>query len=87
MAYILHGLKGVIQIKDDIMVHGKGQEHDDNLRALLKRLHEYGIRLRKEKCNFGQQSIMWFGHIFSKQGMSPDAEKVKYIKAWPDRAG
>ena len=87
IAYILHGLKGVIQIKDDIMVHGKGQEHDDNLRALLKRLHEYGIRLRKLKCNFGQQSIMWFGHIFSKQGMSPDPEKVKHIKAWPDRAG
>ena len=83
MAYILRGLRGVIQIKDDIVVHGQGQEHDDNLRALLKRLYEYGIRLRKEKCSFGQQSIMWFGHIFSKQGMSPDPEKVRHIKAWP----
>ena len=45
MAFILQGLKGVVQIKDDIVVHGKGREHNLNLRALLKRLHEYGIRL------------------------------------------
>ena len=29
MANILSGLKGVIVIKDDILVHGQGQEHDD----------------------------------------------------------
>ena len=40
MALILQGLKGVVQIKDDIIVHRVGQEHDKNLRALLKRLHE-----------------------------------------------
>ena len=83
MAQIIQGLKGIIQIKDDLVVNGKGREHDDHLRALLQRLYEYGIRLRKEKCNFGQQSVMWFGHIFSKQGMSPDPEKVRHIKAWP----
>ena len=26
---------------------------------------------------------MWFGHIFSRQGMSPDPAKVAHIKAWP----
>ena len=26
---------------------------------------------------------MWFGHIFSKQGMLPDPAKVAHIKAWP----
>ena len=83
MAYILQGLKGVVQIKDDIVVHGKGREHDQNLRALLKRLHEYGIRLRREKCKFGKQAIIWFGHVFSKQGMSADSDKVAHIKAWP----
>ena len=83
MAQIIQGLKGVIQIKDDLIVHGKVREHNDNLRALLQRLYDYGIRLRKEKCKLGQQSVMWFGHIFSKQGMSPDPEKVRHIKAWP----
>ena len=77
MSNILQGLKGVIQIKDDIILHGKGQEHEDNLRACLTRLYEYGIRLRREKCKLGRPEIMWFGHIFSKQGMSPDPPTSK----------
>ena len=48
-AAISYNLKGIVKIKDDIIIHGKGQEHDDNIRACLKRLYEYGIRLRKEK--------------------------------------
>ena len=42
---ILDGLKGVIVIKDDILVHGKGEEHDAILDACLQRLYKYGIRL------------------------------------------
>ena len=26
---------------------------------------------------------MWFGHIYFKQGMSPDPAKVEHIRAWP----
>merc|ERR1712030_25734 len=55
MASILQGLKGVIVIKDDILIHGVGKEHDDNLEACLQRLYERGIRLRREKCKLGQQ--------------------------------
>ena len=29
------------------------------------------------------QEVTWFGMIFSKQGMSPDPEKVQIIKDWP----
>ena len=64
-------------------MHGKGKEHDENLDACLQRLKESGIRLRLEKCKLGQQSVMWFGHIYSKQGMSPDPAKVEHIKVWP----
>ena len=35
---ILEGLDGVQQIKDDLVVHGIGQEHDDRLDAVLQRL-------------------------------------------------
>ena len=80
---MLVGLEGVIQIKDDIVVHGQGQKHDENLRKVLKRLDDYGLRFRKEKCEFGQPEIVWFGHTFTKHGMSPDPEKVQHIKQWP----
>lgn len=83
MAKILEGLEGVIVIKDDILVHGEGQKHYANLEACLERLHDNGIQLRREKCNLGQQAVMWFGHIYSKQGMPSDPAKVEHIKAWP----
>ena len=80
---MLAGMRGVIQIKDDIVVHGKGKEHDENLRRVLKRLDEFGLHFRKEKCKFGQPEITWFGHVFTKKGMSPDPENVNHIKRWP----
>ena len=81
---ILEGLEGVTQIKDDLVVHGKGQVHDDRLEKVLKRLMEYGMTLRKEKCQFGvEEEVTWFGMVFSKQSMSPDPEKVEIIKDWP----
>ena len=27
--------------------------------------------------------MMWFGHIYSKHGMSPDPTKVEHVKSWP----
>ena len=49
---------------------------------MLQRLQEYNITLRKEKCKWGKTEVTWFGHIFSKQGMSADPAKVKVIKDW-----
>ena len=66
------------------MVHGRGKEHDERLEALFDRLTKYELTLRAEKCTLGQQEVKWFGHIFSKQGMSPDPEKVQTIKDWPE---
>ena len=79
---LFHGLKGVVQIKDDLVVHGKGQEHDENVKQVLERIRTSGLTLRKEKCWMGQQEVKWFGNVYDKQGMSPDPPKVKIIKEW-----
>ena len=68
------------EIKDDLVVHGKGKIHDERLKALLGRLSEYGITLRKEKCKFGKPEVQWFGHVFNKHGMMADPEKVSTVK-------
>ena len=75
MSKIFHGLKGVMVIKDNILVHGEGDQHDTNL-------YDCGIRLRKVKCILRNQVVMWFGHIFSKQRMAADPAKVEHIKTW-----
>ena len=85
LAQVLKGLEGIVQIKDDLVVHGVGKRHDERLEAVLQRCEKYGITLRKEKCQFGKEEVKWFGHVFSKQGMSPDPEKVEAIRQWEAR--
>ena len=62
---VVEGLQGVQQIKDDIVVHCAGSEHASRLQALLERLEEYNISLRREKCNLGVPEVKWFGRIYS----------------------
>ena len=38
---VVEGLEGVQQIKDDIVMHRAGKEHNNRLVALLERLAEY----------------------------------------------
>ena len=53
MDTILQGLSGVICYIDDILVTGSNDaEHLQNLERVLKRLHQYGLRLKKAKCFF-----------------------------------
>ncbi|KAL1279516.1 hypothetical protein QQF64_026189 [Cirrhinus molitorella] len=62
---------------DDILVlwlyH---EEHDHRLDEVLKAIHASGLKLKKEKCNFGQKELGFVGHCFSKEGISPNPEKV-----------
>ena len=81
-AAALAGLEGIAQIKDDIIIHGRGEEHDKRLRAFFERVSSLNITLREEKCKLGQPQVLWFGNIFNKHGMSPDPEKVKTIQNW-----
>ena len=75
-------LPNVIFIKDDMVIHGRGEEHDHHLERVLSTLQEKGFTLRPGKTELGQPSITWFGYKFSKHGMSPDSAKCDIIKAW-----
>ena len=80
-------LQGVAVYMDDILVSGAtDSEHLQNLRSLLKRLVEKGLRCRLEKCSFAQSSIEYLGHTLSRQGVSK-GKKVDAVKSsLPPRA-
>ena len=49
----LVGLKGIVCVADDILIYGGSEEqHDSNLRNLLARCRENGLKLNKEKSMF-----------------------------------
>ena len=76
----LEGLKGVTCIADDIVVTGTDDdEHDRNLESLLKRCQQKGIKLNPKKMALGCEEIPFHGHVFTRNGIKPDPEKIKAI--------
>ena len=77
----LDGLEGVLNISDDILVYGKDEEeHDDHVEEVLKRCRERDIRLGPDKCQFNCTELVYYGYVFSGDGMRPDPEKVQLLK-------
>ncbi|XP_060803684.1 uncharacterized protein K02A2.6-like [Amyelois transitella] len=55
------------------------EDHLNNLKEVLKRFKEVGIRLNKSKCLFFQNEINYLGHIISKEGLKKDPAKLEAI--------
>ena len=68
---------------DDILVSGNNAaEHLHNLRRLLQRLQDNGLRCRLEKCSFAQPYVEYLGHYLSKDGVAKGS-KADAIKQMP----
>ncbi|XP_040216142.1 uncharacterized mitochondrial protein AtMg00860-like [Rana temporaria] len=74
----------VLVYLDDIIVFGRTlEDHEQRLEKVLKRLHEEGLKLSREKCQFYQPSVHYLGHIVSAEGISTDPEKLEAVTSWP----
>ena len=77
---LLADIEGVMNMSDDILISGRTQkDHDRVLHAVLSRLRDNDLTLNKEKCEFSTDKLEFFGHVFSRAGISPDPKKVSAI--------
>ena len=84
MEQLLQNIPMTVVYLDDILVSGSTpEEHDRNLRTVLTRLLDKGLRLRKEKCVFRQKSCRYLGHVIDVEGIHPTDDKVTAIKNAP----
>ena len=51
-----------------------------NLQAVLQRIKEYGLRLRKEKCSFLEESVEYLGYVTSSRGIHPSPKMIEAIQ-------
>lgn len=80
----LSDISGAVNISDDILVFGASQEeHDANLKATFQRLRECGLTLNRGKCAYNKSTLEFFGHVFSKGGLSADPKKVLAVQDLP----
>ncbi|PIO60823.1 integrase core domain protein [Teladorsagia circumcincta] len=81
---MIAGLDGVAAYLDDIIVTGRTTvEHRHNLEALLRRIEQYGFRVREEKCHFMMPEIRYLGNIIDANGRRPDPDKIQAITKMP----
>ena len=75
------GMTAVTAIVVDILVFSKTRaEHDQNLRKVLTRAHEQGIKLKADKVKIGVAEVRYFGNILTQNGLKIDDKNLSAIR-------
>ena len=81
----MSGIPGICCFFDDILIVGSTEaEHNARVRQVLQRLKQRGVRLKKDKCEFGQSEVTYLGHRVDHEGLKPTEDKVKAIREAPE---
>ena len=84
MDTILQGLPNFICYLDDILVTGQSDEHHlQKLEQVLERLKAHGVRLKRDKCRFFQDSVEYMGQVVTSQGVHTSPAKVQAVAEQP----
>lgn len=79
------GIAGVVVYMDDILITGKTlKEHDETLEKVMNVAKENNVKFNEKKFQYRLKEIKYLGHIFSKNGMEIDPERVKAIEKMED---
>ena len=69
---------------DDICIFRSSADEMLNRIALVfGQLKEFNIKIKPKKSFFFQSSVLFLGHLLSKDGILPNPEKVNKVKDWP----
>lgn len=73
----------VFVFMDDILITGKNvEEHNNNLRQVLKLFRKNNIKIKTEKSEFFKNELEFLGHKITPEGIFPDKAKIETIKKW-----
>ena len=77
---IFIGMEGVTGIADDMVIAGRDEmEHDRNFLAFMEKCMSNNLTRNSEKIQFKQFQVSFYGHCWSKQGISPDPKKIEAL--------
>ena len=77
---IFIGMEGVTGIADDMVIAGRDEmEHDRNFLAFMEKCMSNNLTLNLEKIQFKQSQVSFYGHCWSKHGITPDPKKIQAL--------
>ena len=81
MIRLLDGLENVVVYGDDIVVFGSNiKEHTEQLRKVLQRISEAGLRVNRSKSQIAKETVTLLGHIVGRGEIRPIPEKLSQLK-------
>ena len=86
MELALHGLQWVTCLIyiDDIVVFGRSfDEHISRVQEVLERIKQAGLKLKPDKSNLFQTSVLFLGHVVSGDGVQPSPVNIAKVVDWP----
>jgi hypothetical protein len=83
MMVLMESLEFVEAYIDGLLVITKGtlEDHLENLREVLRRLHDAGLKVNAAKSFFCTRKIEYLGYILARGGIKPQQKKVQAILA------
>lgn len=76
--------KCVAVFLDDILIYSETEEqHEEDLRQVLRLLRENRLFAKKSKCEIGAQEVEYLGYMVSSKGIRPMNDKLEAIHNWP----
>ena len=74
----------VLSLPTDVLVASSDEvEHKNHLTQIFDRFKEYGVFINPDKCEFGQSSLHFLGHIVDENGIRPLESKVSAVANFP----
>ena len=69
---------------DDIIIFSNNEiEHLQHIEEIFKRLECFGLKMKREKCDFFKKHIQYLGHLIAEEGFIPLPEKLDSIRKMP----
>ena len=69
---------------DDIIIFSNNKiEHLQHIEEIINRLECFGLKMKREKCDFFKKHIQYLGHLIAKEGFTPLPEKLESIRNMP----
>ena len=81
---VLHGLSFITSYIGDVLIHSSSVELTNLIYDMCSIAYQrQGLTLRDSKCKLGLDKVQYLGHVFSKDDMVPDTDKIAVVQNWP----
>ena len=69
---------------DDIIIFSNNEiEHLRHIEEIFTRLERFGLKMKREKCDFFKKHIQYLSHLIAEDGFTPLPEKLQSIQNMP----